>query len=320
MVGPRPKILVAEPRDFSPEAVSVLERAGTVELRACGRDQLGQAFRDYDVVWFRLSQRVDADLLGEAPRCRILATPVTGLDHIDLEACRARGIRVVSLRGETEFLKRVRATAELTVGLTLALLRQIPAAAVSVRAGAWDRDRFRGTELYEKTVGLVGLGRLGTIVAGYFRALGMEVLGYDPRPDFPAHVATRVPSLAALVARADVVSLHVSYDASTRHIIDAPVLAAMRPGAILVNTSRGGVVDETALLDALRRGHLGGAALDVLEGEPTIDASHPLVAWAKTHDHLLIVPHIGGNTRESFVKTETFLAGRVVEALAMVSS
>ncbi len=310
------RILIAEPLDFSPQAVSLLSQAADVELRQCDRDGLAQALADFDVVWFRLAHRFDRQLLARATRCRILATPVTGLDHIDLGACQEHGIRVVSLRGEVEFLRTVRATAELTVGLTLALLRQIPPAAASVADGVWDRDRFRGQELYGKTIGLVGVGRLGSLVAGFFRVFGAEVLGYDPRSDFPTDVCTRVGTLSELFRRSDIVSIHAIYKAQTRHLIGREQLAAMPAGAILVNTARGGIVDETALLDALSRGQLAGAALDVLDGEPDITARHPVVAYAQRHSNVLIVPHIGGNTRESFEKTECFLAGRVVEALA----
>ncbi len=271
---------------------------------------------EFDVVWFRLAHRIDREILAHATRCRVLATPVTGLDHIDLIACQERCIRIVSLRGEFEFLRNVRATAELTVGLTLALLRQIPQAAASVLAGAWDRDQFRGQELYGKKIGLVGVGRLGSLVAGYFRAFGAEVLGYDPRPDFPTQLCTRVGSLAELMRQSDIVSIHVAYSDDTRHLIGRHELAELRPGAILINTARGGIVDEHALIEALDRGQLAGAALDVLDGEPAITAEHPLVAYSRRHANLLIVPHIGGNTRESFEKTECFLAGRVIEALS----
>ena len=146
-------------------------------------------------MWFRLAHRIDKSFFEQPVRLRVLATPVTGLDHIDLEACRGHGVRVVSLKGEVEFLKSIRATAELTIALTLALLRQIPEAASSVEAGHWNRDAFRGRELFGRTAGLVGVGRLGTIVAGYLRAFGMEVLGYDPRPDFP-HEAAATSRLA----------------------------------------------------------------------------------------------------------------------------
>jgi D-3-phosphoglycerate dehydrogenase len=311
-----PRVLIAEPLDFSPAAVRMLGTAAEVTLRETDREALAEAFRQFDVVWFRLAHRIDRALLTGPLRCRILATPVTGLDHIDLAACAERGIQVVSLRGETEFLEQVRATAELTLALTLALLRRIPSACEHARGGGWNRDRFRGRELFGHTAGIVGMGRLGRIVAGYFRAFGMDVVGYDPRPDFPRDAARRASSLGELLGQADVVSLHVAYDPSTRHLIGAGELAAMKPGALLVNTSRGGVIDEQALAQALESGTLGGAALDVLDGEPNITGEHPLVRLSQTRDNLLIVPHIGGNTVESFEKTEVFLAGRVLEALA----
>jgi D-3-phosphoglycerate dehydrogenase len=314
----RPRILIAEPVDFSPQAVRMLEAAAEVTLAPTDRGQIAAALADYDVFWFRLAHRIDRELLAGPLRCRILATPVTGLDHIDLEACAEHGIRVVSLRGETEFLEQVRGTAELTIGLALALLRHIPAASEHARRGGWNRDLFRGRELFGRTVGLVGVGRLGRIVAGYFRAFGCEVLGYDPREDFPHDAARRVDSLEDLLAAADVVSLHVSYTPATRHLIGRRELAALRPQAVLVNTSRGGIVDEPALAEAIERGAILGAAVDVLDGEPHT-ADHPLVKLAQKTDRVLIVPHIGGNTEESFAKTELFLAGKVLEALKNVA-
>ncbi len=308
-------IIIAEPERFSEQAVSRLREVGEVILRTVDRDGLRRAFQEFDVVWFRLAHRIDATMLGDKPRCRILATPVTGLDHIDLEACAARGIRVVSLKGETEFLREVRATAELTVGLMLALMRKIPQASRSVQDGVWDRDLFQGHELYSKTAGIIGVGRLGSIVAGYLRAFGMHVVGYDPRPDFPSDACARAQTLGEVLEQADVVSLHVSYGPATRHLIGATELAVMKPEAVLINTSRGGVVDEVALLSALESGRLAGAALDVLDGEPDIDGKHPVAAASRRLDNLLVVPHLGGNTVESFEKTERFLAERVVEAL-----
>ncbi|HUS66689.1 MAG TPA: NAD(P)-dependent oxidoreductase [Kofleriaceae bacterium] len=310
----RPHIRIAEPERFSPAALEALRAIGDVELRACARGELRAALEACDVFWFRLAHRIGAEQLGARPRCRVLATPVTGLDHIDLEACAARGVRVVSLRGETEFLRSVRATAEMTVALALALLRHIPAAAASVRAGAWQRDLFPGRELHGKRAGLVGVGRLGTIVAQLFTAFGMEVSGYDPRPELPPGVR-RVADLGQLFAESDVISIHASYHPGTHHLIGREVLARARQGAVLVNTARGGIVDEAALLDALERRRLAGAALDVLEGEPDVPADHPLIEAASRRDDLLIVPHLGGNTFESFEKTELFLARRVAEAL-----
>jgi len=310
------RILIAEPLHFCDEAKAILEQAGDVELRACDRRELQQALAQYDVVWVRLANRIDRAMLAGDLRCRVLAVPVTGLDHVDLQACAEQGIAVLSLRGEVDFLREVRATAELTVGLTLALLRKLNAEAAHVSSGGWNRDLFWGHELHGKTAGLIGVGRLGTLVAGYFRAFGMRVIGYDPRPDFPSQVAQRVDSVAALMSESDIVSLHVAYDDSTRHLIGRPELERMKPSAVLINTSRGGIVDDRALLSALEQGRLAGAALDVLDGEPQIRADHPLIQYAREHDNLLIVPHIGGNTVESFAKTEVFLAHKVVDHLS----
>lgn len=307
------RILIAEPQDFSPRAVSILQQIGQVDLRTCESKDLRKAIEDYDVFWFRLAHRMSRELLAGDIRCKILATPVTGIDHIDLTACSEQGIRVVCLRGEYEFLKKVRATAELTIGLTLALLRHIPDATESVKAGTWNRDLFRGRELFEKTAGIVGMGRLGNIVAGYFRAFGMRVIGYDPRPDFPLDKAERAESLAALLEQSDIVSIHANYDESTKGLFRVEHFEKMKKSAILINTSRGGIVDDKALLWALETGQIAGAALDVLDGEPTIEQDHPVLEYARIHSNLLVSPHIGGNTEESFVKTENFLALRVLE-------
>ena len=277
------------------------------------------ALAEYDVVWMRLAHRIDRDLLASASRCRILATPVTGLDRIDLEACAERGIQVISLRGESEFFAQ-RAGNRGTDPRHHAGL--VASDCACGRFGA-DRPvrigtRFRGQELFAKTAGIVGVGRLGSLVAGYFRGLGMEVIGYDPRPDFP-HECQHIENLSELLERADVVSIHAAYTPATRHLIGARQFARCKPEAILVNTARGGIVDEQALLAALQNGQIAGAALDVLDAEPEVGPDHPLVAYARTHDNLLIVPHLGGNTRESFEKTEYFLAGRVVQAIGRLA-
>ena len=305
---------MAEPDAFSPRALALLQRVADVVCDPVPPARVADALSSYDVFWFRLGYRLDAATLEQASRCSIVATPVTGLDHIDLEVCDRLGIRVISLQGEQHFLRDVRATAELTLALTLALSRRLPEAMADVLTGGWNRDAFRGHELFGKTVGLVGVGRLGTIVAGYFAALGMRVLGYDPHA-VPASGVEYLGDLRSLVAASDVVSLHATYDRTTHHMIDAEVLAAVRPSAVLVNTARGGLIDEKALLDALRARRLAGAALDVLQDEPQITADHPLVAYAREHGNLLLVPHIGGKTEESMEKTEAFLAERVIEAL-----
>ncbi len=310
-------MLVAEPQQLTEAARTILEEAGQVEVRACTTEELTEAFDRYDVIWIRLGHVIDAATIGSNPRCRLLAVPATGLDHVDLDACTRAGIRVVSLRGETVFLRDVRATAEHTVGLLLALVRHTVPAHASVLEGDWDRDRFRGRDLHGRRAGVVGVGRLGTLVAGYLSAFGMQVVGYDPRPDFPADVPAdieRETSLVELLRRSDVVTLHVPLEPATHHLIGRDELAAMPPGSVLVNTSRGGLVDSQALTAALEAGAIAGAALDVVEGEPDI-RDNPLWDYARHHSNLLLTPHLGGNTVESGAKTDVFLANLVRDVL-----
>jgi D-3-phosphoglycerate dehydrogenase len=316
----RRRILLAEPADFSPAALAILERNAEVVAEPRDADGMRRALNEFDAIWFRLGHRITAEMLGAGTRCRLLATPVTGLDHIDLEACARQGVRVVSLRGEVDFLRTVRATAELTVALMLGLMRRLVPAAGHVAGGGWNRDEFRGHELHGKVLGIVGMGRLGQIVAGYADAFGMDVIGFDPRPDYPAVRGRRADSLDDLLRESQIVSLHVSYGPSTRRLIGAREFALMRPDAVLINTARGGVIDEAALLRALDEQGIAGAALDVLADEPAIGTDHPLVRYAGRRDNLLLTPHIGGNTTESFEKTEVFLAGRVVAALGEMSA
>jgi len=310
------RILIGEPKNFSEAAIRALQRVGEVVLKdATSQLDLPVALNEFDAVFLRLKTRITRDLLPLQPRCRFLAVPTTGLDHIDLGACAERGIEIISLRGEREFLNTVRATAEHTIALTLSLMRNLPQAVESVRRGEWDRDRFRGRELYGKTAGIVGMGRLGSMTARYFHAFGMQVIGYDIRNEVAPSPAVRVNRLEELLEHSDLVSVHVNYTDETHHLINNAAFARMRPGAVLINTSRGAVVDEVALLEVLQSGRLAGAALDVLEGEPCIDNDHPVLRYAQTNANVLITPHIGGNTFESLEKTELFVAKRLLSKL-----
>ncbi len=313
---PAPRILIAEATDFSPAVIARLREQAEVDVRDLAPGEVRQALRDYDVFWFRLGWPIDATVLDASSRCRILATPVTGIDHIDEALCARLGVKIVCLRGEREFLRSVRATAEMTLALALAVMRHLPVAALDVEQGNWRRDLFRGHELFERTAGIIGCGRLGNLVAGYLVALGMNVFTYDPRPEaeVPPGVQ-RLATLEAVLERSDLISLHVNYHAGTHGLIGAAELAACKPGAVLVNTSRGGLIDEAALLAALNSGHLAAAALDVLADERQVTKNHPLITYARQHPNLLIVPHIGGNTYESFRRTEDFIAGRVLALL-----
>ena len=303
------KILLAESSDFNPRALELLRTLGAVRQEDLSGVALCGAVGDCDVLWVRLRNYIGAEVMDAAPRLKWIVSPTTGLNHIDLKAAEKRGIRILSLRGQTDFLKEIRATAELSIGLMLALLRRIPAAAWDVREGGWNRDRFQGRELHGQDVGLVGLGRLGHLVAGYLLAFGSRVRACDSRPEvFDLPGVERV-SLEELLATSRLVSLHASYAPRNERFFDAACFERMPRGSWFVNTARGELVDETALLAALKSGHLAGAAVDVLAAESSLNLSeHPLVAFARADDRLILTPHIGGCTRESMEQTEWFMA------------
>ncbi len=308
----RPHILIAESDGYDPEAVALYRSLGTVAVEPTGtRAGLLAALKDCTILVVRLRHRLDREAMDHAPNLRAIVTPTTGLNHLDLDEANRRGILVLSLRGETDFLRTIPATAELTWGLILALIRRIPQAAASVREGCWDRDAFRGRDMDGRVLGIVGMGRIGFKVAGYGLAFGMKVQATDPAP-LSLLPGVTMCSLAELLREADIVSLHVPLMPSTTGMIGPAEFAQMKRGACLVNTSRGEVIDETAFARALEDGVLAGAAVDVLGGERGDDPSwlqrHPLAIYARTHDNLIITPHIGGATSESMAATEVYMA------------
>jgi D-3-phosphoglycerate dehydrogenase len=310
-------ILVSESSRFSPAALQLLRPAGSVELADVqDRGELLAKVRDADVLWVRLRHRIDAEVMEAAPRLRAIATATTGLNHIDLEEAKRRNILVISLRGETAFLEKIFATGEHTLALIFALVRHVPESARHVTEGGWNRDLFRGRELHGKTAGIVGFGRVGRMVSGFLRALGMKILAADPAFTTSPDAGVELVSLEKLLAQSDLVALHVSLTDETRGFFGRDQFGAMKDGAWFVNTSRGELVDEGALLAALTAGRVAGAALDVLCDERSSGMKdHPLVAYARTHQNLLITPHIGGCTLESMQQTEEFLAGKIVNFL-----
>lgn len=246
------------------------------------------------------------------PNIRFVVSPTTGLNHIDLDHAGEHSISIISLKGETEFLEQITATAELSWGLVLSLLRRIPHAHNSVLAGSWDRDHFKSHELQGATLGIIGLGRLGRKMAHYGKAFEMRVLATDIRD---VHVeGVEICDLDTLLSQADIVSLHTDSSPENRHMINADRLSLMKDNALFINTARGDLVDEAALLEALKSGKLAGAALDVLQQEyENGESGAALISWAKAHENLIITPHIGGVTYESQYKTTHFVVDKLLE-------
>jgi D-3-phosphoglycerate dehydrogenase len=315
--GKRLKIVVAECGGFSSEAAALLRNDGDLVLADLTRAGLLSHLEEADVLWIRLRHRIDAEVLAAAPRLKIIITPTTGLNHIDLNEVHRRGMKVLCLQGETEFLNNVRATAEHTIGLMLSLLRHVPPAVDDVKKGNWDRDRFKGRELFGKTIGIIGYGRLGRLVAKYLRPFETRILVSDPHINRESNNnGISAASLEDLLQQSDIVSLHASLSDVTRSFFGREQFLKMKAGAWFINTARGELIDEAALLEALRSRRLAGAALDVLcgEHEKAID-DNPLISYARDNDNLLITPHIGGCTVESMEKTEVFMAKKLAAVL-----
>ena len=303
------RLLIAEPENFSSNAVNILSEFADVELRAISQAEVSRALSSYDGIWLRLGLTVRAVDFSEKTSCRWLVTATTGTDHIDITAAEERGIRVLSLKGQTDFLKTIHATAEHTVALILSLIRHLPWAFEDARKGNWNRDNFKGRELQGKIAGIVGLGRLGRIVARYLKVFDMRVLAYDPYVKNGGDDADIVAGLDELLRQSDIVSVHVPLNVETAGMFNWGRFGSMKKGSYFINTSRNGVVEEAALLKALEGGRLAGAALDVLTGEPDgITSQHPVIFYAASHSNLLLTPHISGATFESMERCESFMA------------
>lgn len=307
------RILNAESENYSDDAAQVLRQIGHVDLEDLTRTQLLDRIKQYDALIVRLGFQVDQDIMDAAPQLKVIVSATTGVDHLDLAYAQQRGITVLTLRGEVDFLRTIPATVEHTLGLMLGLIRRIPWAYASVQRGEWTRDAFKGHDLAGRQLGIIGLGRIGEKVAQIADAFGMTVYAYDPyREVFPRFVQ-RKATLAALLAEANILSIHVPLNVETTRFIDADAFNHLPPHAYVVNTARGDILAESALLDALTSGRIAGAALDVIPGERNLAERHNsrLIAYARQHDNLLITPHIGGATIESMAMTEVFMAKKL---------
>lgn len=311
-------ILIAEPHSWSPEARAQFLALGDVVEETVPQERLADRARDVDVLVVRLGLRVTREVIEGARHLRAVVTPTTGLDHIDVEAADERGVAVLSLKGETDFLRTVPSTAEHTWGLLLALVRRIPWAFESVRRGEWDRDKFRGIDLAGRRLGILGLGRIGRLVAGYGLAFGMEVGAHDRGPERDLPGVRLFPGLEDLLRWSEVLSVHLPLEEGTRGLLGRDRLGLLPRGALLLNTARGAIVDEEALVALLEEGHLAGAAVDVLSDEAPAErpGESALVRYARTRDNLIVTPHIGGATTESMRRTEMFVAEKLRRLLA----
>lgn len=300
------RILVTE--QIAEEGLARLQAAAHVDVRIdLDRAGLLAAIPAYDALVVRSATKVTAEVLVAGTRLRVVGRAGTGVDNIDLEAATRQGIMVVNAPASNSV-----AVAELAVSLILSLARHVPHAHGSVVAGKWERGRYMGFEVRNKTLGLVGLGRIGAEVARRARGLEMHVVAYDPvvSTERANQLGVTLAALEDVLAQADFVSLHVPLVEATRNLIDAARLEQMKRGAFLINAARGGIVDEAALLDAVERGRIAGAALDTYAVEPP--RNNPLIG----HPRIITLPHLGASTVEAQALTGVDVAEGVLVALA----
>ncbi len=265
-----------------------------------------KAVTESDALITRSGTAVTEELANAGPRLRIVGRAGVGLDNVDVDACTARGILVINAP-----TANIMSATEHTMAMLLALCRNIPDAHASVRRGEWNRSKFMGTELDGKTLGIIGLGRIGTRITVRARAFGMRVIAYDPyiAPNVFEKVGAELVSLDDLLARADVITVHTPLSDETRGMIGADEIAKMKEGVVVLNIARGGIYDELSLADALNSGRIAGAAIDVYVEEPPKD--NPLLS-AK---NIILSPHIGANTIEAQDRVAVQTAEMVVAAL-----
>src|SRR4030066_216215 len=298
------KILVSDP--LSKKGLEILGKAKnlTYDLKpGLSPEELKKIIPEYDGIIVRSETKLKADIIETADRLKVIGRAGIGLDNVDLPAATKKGIVVMNTPQENAI-----AAAEHTIAMMLSISRKVPQATASMRAGKWEKKKFMGVELYQKTLGLVGIGVIGTIVVDRARGLKMKVIGYDPylSPEVAEKKGVELVSFDELLARSDFISVHTPLTDETRRLIDQSAFKKMKDGVILINCARGGIINEKDLYDAIQGGNVSGAALDVFEKEPAI--GNPLLEL----EEVITTPHLGASTGEAQENVSIAIAQQVV--------
>jgi len=297
-----------------PEAIDILRDGVELDYKPADRNVLLDIIDQYDALWTHIDLKIDREVLERGTRLKVINSASTGTDHIDKEEAARRGIKVLSITRDYSLLDTFTATAECAWMLMLACHRHFRGAAEASLARPWNIGDFCGRQLSQRTLGVLGVGRLGKMVVEYGKAFRMRVLGCDLKPfDIPGVESV---DLVTLLRSSDAVSIHIHMLPENYHLFNKDTFAKMKDGAILVNTSRGDIIDEEALLDAIKSGKLAAYGADVLHDECREDiTSAPIVRYAREHDNVVITPHIGGCTVKSLVDARVFSARKLVRFL-----
>lgn len=307
------KILNTLGPSFDSEAKKILESKYKIDDFSGSQTELENLITEYDVVVCGIKYNFNEKILNKVKKLKIIATVTTGLDHINLSITESKNIKVLSLKEEKDFLKTITSTAELALGLMINLSRYIIDASNSVQNYEWNREKYNGHSLYGKTLGILGLGRLGEIMANYGKTLGMNVIFHDPYKESSSY---KKVSIIELFKNSDVISIHTHLEDSTVNFVNKELLDKTKNNLLIVNTARGGIVNEKDILEALKNKKIAGYATDVLADELNFSknfSKNPLVEYSKNNCNLIITPHIGGMTHESRKFTDIFMANKIVD-------
>lgn len=300
------KIGICEPSDFSGKAITLLETIGEVYLYQNG--ELSDFVSDKDAIFVRLGYLIDDILLKDAQRLKYICSPTTGLNHIKVSTDL---YKIISLKGEYAFLDSIRATPEHVFGLTIALLRNYSHAFLNPDHSEFDRNPYKGYEIFNNDIGIIGFGRVGKIIADYYNAFGAHVYFYDTI-EKKSDVAIRCDSIEELIKRSNIVILAVNYTSQNERMISKEYFDLMR-GKYFINAARGELVDENALISYVQRDWFKGVAIDVLANETEMSCFYKAILEYVNKRNIIITPHIGGATFSSMERTEEFIAKKLVD-------
>ncbi|MEE3715582.1 phosphoglycerate dehydrogenase [Tumidithrix elongata RA019] len=302
-----PKVLVSDPIDQV--GIDILSQVATVDVKTnLSPDELIKALPEYDAIMIRSGTKLTKEAIEAGKNLKIIGRAGVGVDNVDVPTATRQGIVVVnSPEGNTI------AAAEHALAMMLSLSRYIPEANASIKSGKWDRKSFTGVEVYKKTLGVIGLGKIGSHVATVARALGMRLLAYDPflTAERAEHLGVNLVELEILFRESDYITLHLPKTKETYHLINAESLKIMKPNVRIINCARGGIIDEAALAEAVKNGQIGGAALDVFENEP-LEAESTLRAAGS---RLILTPHLGASTEEAQTNVAVDVAEQIRDVL-----
>lgn len=303
------KVLISD--NLGQAGIDLFEDAPGIEVdvkTGLTPEELKTAIRDYDALVIRSATKVTADLLESARKLKVVGRAGIGLDNVDIPAATKKGVVVMNTPGGN-----VVTTAEHTIALMMSMTRNIPQGTASLKAGRWDKKKLQGREIMNKTLGLIGYGKIGSVVADRARGLKMRVMVYDPvvQPDAIEKKGFEPVTLETLYQNADYITVHVPKSKNTERLLNAAAFEKMKPGVMIINCARGGIVDEAALTAALESGKVAGAALDVFETEPP-PADHPLLAM----ENVVVTPHLGASTMEAQTNVAVAVARQIIEYLS----